>query len=115
MKRLLALLGLTGLAVLTACLYLGEIVAFSLGIAAFVLFVVSMILPFSRREGTYPVAFLTAIVTVCIFMGYTTYFVNPMKEYDKVTAEVIGVQQENVYYQNGYYNYILKFPSVNER
>lgn len=112
MKRLLALLGLTSLVVLTACFYLGETFAVILGVSAGLLFFLTMFIPFARKEGTYPVAFITAVIAVCMFLGYTNFYVNPIKAYAKTTAEITAVQQDYVYHNNGYYNYILKVKSI---
>ncbi|MBE6737673.1 MAG: ComEC/Rec2 family competence protein [Ruminococcaceae bacterium] len=112
MKRLLGLLGLTCLLVLTACFYLGETAAIIFGFGALFLFAVSMFFPFARKEGTYPVAFITAVITVCIFLGYTHFFVTPIKVYDGKKAEIVATQ-EDAYFQNGYYNYVLKVNEIN--
>jgi len=111
LKRLLGLLGLTCLLVLTACFYLGETASFILGVGAFLLFLLSMLLPFARKEGTYPVAFMTAVITVCIFFGYTNFFVVPLQKFDGKTATVVAVQEDD-YFSNGYYNYILKVKEI---
>ena len=113
MKRLLALLGLTCLLVLTACFYLGESIALVIGVVSLSLFVVSLFIPAVRKERTYPVAFLTSLLAVCMFLGYTSCFVEPLKVYDGQTAEVTATQKEAVYFQNGFYNYILEVNEIN--
>lgn len=111
MKRLLGLLGLTCLLVLTACFYLSETAAVILGISALILFIFSMFFSFARKEGTYPVAFITAFIIVCVFLGYTNLFVNPLKAYDGKTADIVAYSEDE-YYQNGFYNYVLKVKEI---
>ncbi len=111
MKRLLGLLGLTCLLVLTACFYLGESVAIILGIGTFLLFSVSMLIPFARKEGTYPVAFITAFITVCVFFGYLNFFVTPLRRFDDCNVQIIATKEDE-YFQNGYYNYVLKVKTI---
>lgn len=112
MKRLLALLGLTCLSVLTACFYLGSGAAVIILIGGILLFAGSMFIPYARKEGTYPVAFVTVVVAAGIFLGYTEFFVTPLCRFDGKEAQVKAVQKEDVYYNNGYYNYTLEVKEI---
>ena len=113
MKRLLGLLGLTCLGVLTACFYLGENVGFMLAAGALLLFLVSMAIPDIRKAKTLPVGFLSVVLTVSLFMGYTHLRVEPIKAYDGQTCTVEALQTDNVYYSYGYYHYVLDIKEIN--
>ncbi|MBR3971870.1 MAG: ComEC/Rec2 family competence protein, partial [Ruminococcus sp.] len=112
MKRLLGLLGLTCLVVLTACFYLGNTVTLLFGAGAVVLFVVSMLIPAVRKEKTLPVGFITSAFVVLLFVGYGRFYVEPIKVYDEKTCDIVAVQKDEVYYNNGYYHYELDIKEI---
>ncbi|MBQ8001135.1 MAG: ComEC/Rec2 family competence protein [Ruminococcus sp.] len=113
MKRLLGLTGITCLCALTACFYFEESVVFIAGIVSLVLFVVSMLVPSVRKEGTLPLAFATIAVCVMLFMGYTHLYVQPLQQtYEGKTCQVTAVQKKEVYMQGKYYCYELDVSTI---
>ncbi len=114
MQRLLGLLGLTCLVVLTACFYTSNTVAIALLLVFGVLFVVSLLIPNFRKDKTLPVALITAVVAVSVFLSYTFMYVEPLKkEYDNKEAQICATQLSEEVYANGFYTYKLKVSSVN--
>lgn len=113
MKRLLGLTGLTCLCVLTACFYLSELVSICIFIGALILFVLSMLIPSVRKEGTLPVAFITIVLSVLMFMGVTYTRVLPVQEkYHNKTCTVVATQKREVYTSNRYYVYELDINTI---
>lgn len=113
MKRLLGLTGLTCLCVLTACFYLSEIVSLCIFFGALILFVLSMLIPSVRKEGTLPVAFMTMALSVALFMSVTYIRVIPVQEkYHNKTCTVVATQKREVYTSNSFYTYELDIDTI---
>ncbi len=116
MKRLLGLTGLTCLCTLTACFYLNTTVALITGGFALLLFVVSLLVPVVRKEGTLPVAFAAVFLSVLLFMCYTYFYVKPVQtEYDGKTCRIVATQKNEVYHSNGYYCYELDVKTIDSK
>lgn len=114
MKRLLGLLGLTCLVVLTACFYFGAYAPAIIFSVCAVSFLISMLIKKSRENKTLPVMFLTALFAVSLFLGYTNFFINPLKEtYDGKKLQVKAVRISDGYNYNGYYYYKLRCTEIN--
>lgn len=113
MKRLLGLTGITCLCALTACFYLQNTTVVIIGICALVLFAGSMLVPSVRKEGTLPLAFITVVVSVALFMGFTHLFVTPVQNtYEDKTCVVTAVQKAEVYKSDSYYVYELDVKEI---
>lgn len=113
MQRLLGLLGLTSLVVLTACFYTSSTVAMVLLLVFCVLFAVSLLISKIRKDKTIPVALITAIIAVSVFVSYTFMYAEPlMKEYDNKKVQICATQLSEEVYANGFYTYKLKVSSV---
>lgn len=116
MKRLLGLLGLTCLVVLTACFYLGEVLAEGIAVVSLLSFVGSMLITKVRKNKSAPVMFITALLAVSLFMGYTHLYINPIQNnYDGLTADVKATRISEVYYSGGYYCYELDVLEVDSQ
>ncbi len=113
MKRLLGLLGLTCLVVLTACFYLGAAFSVYIGGTALLLFIVSLFIPGLRAEKTVPVALFTALLAVSVFLGYTNFYAEPVRnKYNEKEVTVTGTLVSEEVRTYGYYDYELKVKSV---
>lgn len=113
MKRLLGLTGITCLCALTACFYMQELVSFLIAGGALLLFIVSLLLPSVRKEGTLPVAFITVSLSVILFLGFTHLYVEPLQSsYNEKLCTVVAVQKEEVYKSNDYYCYELDVKTI---
>ncbi len=114
MKRLLGLIGLTCLCVLTACFYLGSDVSLVIGGAGFLLFCVSLLIKKSRRDGTLPIAGITIMLSVALFLFHTGVKVYPViDKYAGETADVVAVLKQEPYYNYNSYCYELDVLSIN--
>ncbi len=114
MKRLLGLIGLTCLCVLTACFYLGTDISFIIGGAGFLLFCVSVIIKKSRRDGTLPIAGITIMLSVALFLFHTgANFYPVIDKYAGETAYVVAVLKQEPYYNYNSYCYELDVLSIN--
>lgn len=113
MKRLFGITGLTCLCVLTACFYFNLMVMYITAACAFVLFVVTMFIKNLRKDGTLPLAFITIVLSVILFVGFTNMRVKPVMEtYDGKTCQVVATQTKEVYKNYNYYCYELKVKSI---
>ncbi|MBQ2944185.1 MAG: ComEC/Rec2 family competence protein [Ruminococcus sp.] len=113
MKRLLGLTGLTCLCVLTACFYLSEALCIAIAAGALALFLISMLIPSVRKEGTLPVAFITVVLSVVLFMGVTYTKVLPVQEkFNEKTCTVVATQKREVYNSERFYIYELDVDTI---
>ncbi len=113
MQRLLGLLGLTCLVVLTACFYTSNTAAMTFGIVCCGLFVISLLITGIRKDKTIPVALITAVVAVSVFLSYTFLYAEPLKmKYDNKKVSITATQLSEEVYVNGFYTYELRATSV---
>ncbi|MBQ4104803.1 MAG: ComEC/Rec2 family competence protein [Clostridia bacterium] len=116
MKRLLALTGLVCLFVLSACFYLGDKVAIGFSVGGILLFLISMIIPTCRRDGTLSVAAVTAIVSATVFLVFTYTAVLPVQtNYSDTYAQVRAVQKSEIYRPYDYYCYELDVVTIDDK
>ncbi len=116
MQRLLGLLGLTSLVVLTACFYTSNTFAVFFLVVCCALFVISLFFAGLRKEKTVPVALVTAIIAISVFLSYTHMYAEPLKRaYDNKKVHVTATQLSSEDYVNGFYTYKLKVIAINGR
>lgn len=115
MKRPLALIGFSYFITLALLIFVPENILPYIFAVFSALFTISLIIPESRRNKVFPVAFLTCSAAVAVYYVNFNTNIKPVQNLDGTNATISGTICDIPYKKDNRYNYIIEIKNLNQK